>query len=369
MMNDEVTKLFVLKDEGRMMNDGVTRRSGSSFLIHHSSFRRRGFSLIEILVTIALLSFIVLGLFAMFNQTQRAFMSSMGQTDVLEAARTVTDMMTRDLEQLTPSGSLATNFLVRAAQDTSGVNDLIPSTQNLPGTNTVLFTRTNYLEDIFMLTRQNQTWTGIGYCVRVADPATGALYPAQLGTGQAGIGSLYRFTESFPAISPGGTDPGGRAYPAMGVPTDPSWLLFDFLRASRSGSTAISNRVCDGVVHVQVRSFATNGFPIYAVTATTSAVFRTNVLNINYSVFRQASAHYAFTFPDHMDQLFTWSNAVPAYLELELGIMEPRIFARFDSIPAAPARLAYFQRDDVSTRVQIYRQRIPIRNVDPAAYQ
>ena len=35
------------------------------------------FTLLEILVAVALLSFIVLGLFAMFNQTQRAFRQSM----------------------------------------------------------------------------------------------------------------------------------------------------------------------------------------------------------------------------------------------------------------------------------------------------
>ena len=39
--------------------------------------RRAAFSLIEIMITSALLSFIVLGLLAMFNQTQRAFRSGM----------------------------------------------------------------------------------------------------------------------------------------------------------------------------------------------------------------------------------------------------------------------------------------------------
>src|SRR5215472_4077807 len=61
-----------------------------------------GFSLIEILVTIGLLSFIVLGLLAMFNQTQRAFMSSMKQTDVLESGRLTMDMLSRELAQTTP---------------------------------------------------------------------------------------------------------------------------------------------------------------------------------------------------------------------------------------------------------------------------
>jgi hypothetical protein len=176
----------------------------------------------------------------MFNQTQRLFMSSMGQTDVLEGGRTVMDMMTRELEQLAPSGGVATNLHIRAAQDTSGAKDLTPLTQNLPAATTPLPARTNYLEDIFILTRQNQIWVGIGYCVRVADPTTGALYPAQLGTGQAGVGSLYRFSETMPVISPGGL-----GLPPVGVPVDPTNLWSHFRAASVSGSAAISNRICD----------------------------------------------------------------------------------------------------------------------------
>ena len=63
----------------------------------------RAFTLLEILVSVALLSFIVLGLFAMFNQTQRAFRMSMTQSDILEAGRAVMEMMPRELEQATMS--------------------------------------------------------------------------------------------------------------------------------------------------------------------------------------------------------------------------------------------------------------------------
>src|SRR5947207_12610645 len=52
-----------------------------------------GFSLIEIMVTVSLLTFIILGLLLMFNQTQRAFRTGMTQTDVLEAGRATMDML------------------------------------------------------------------------------------------------------------------------------------------------------------------------------------------------------------------------------------------------------------------------------------
>jgi hypothetical protein len=56
-------------------------------------------------------------------------------------------------------------------------------------------------------------------------------------------------------------------------------------------------------------------------------------------------------------------------VELQLGILEQPSFERYNSIGAAPARLAYLQREEISGRVHLFRQRIPIRNVDPSAYQ
>jgi len=307
----------------------------------------------------------------MFNQTQRAFMTSMGQTDVLEAARTVTDMMTRELEQVTPAGAPGPNYYTRIS------TALTPLTQSLPSNTSPLPTRTNYLEDIYVLTRQNQNWVGIGYCVRVPDP-NGYLYPAITGPGQAGVGSLYRWSETMPVLAPQtGTAPGGRAYPLPGLPTDPGWLLQDFTNAclaANSGgalSLSISNRICDGVVHLVLRAFATNGFPLYNDGVHTNAWFlvRTNGPFYAYGSLHPAISHYTLTYPDQTDLLYTWSNAVPAYLELQLGMMEPRTYSRYDSIAAPAARLAYVQRDDISTRIHLFRQRIPVRDVDPTAFQ
>ena len=333
---------------------------------------RGAFSLIEILVTVALLSFIVLGLFAMFDQTKRAFTSSMTQTDVLEAGRAVTDMLARELEQVTPSRAPATSFYARIN------NNLAPLTQNLPGTASPATTRTNYLEDIFILTRQNQNWVGIGYCVRLSDP-TGALWPAQIDSTHAGVGSLYRFSETMPVLSPGPSvvGPGGRAYPALGLSTDANWLWSDFTNACFAansgavGSRAISNRICDGVVHFHIRAFATNSFPIFSSGVGTNAFFllRTNGPNFGYGLLHPACTHPNLSCPDRLDLIYTRSNAVPAYLEFEMGLLEARTLARYDSIAAPAARLSYFQRDDNSTRVHLFRQRVPVRNVDPAAFQ
>ncbi len=339
------------KDHGLQTTDhgSVTR--------HSSPVTSQAFSLVEILVTVALLSFIILGLFAMFNQTQRAYTSSMTQTDVLESARAVTDMMAREFEQLTPSRRNAVNYYAQVFNAT-------PLTQKLPGTT---LARTYYLEDVFILTRQNQTWTGIGYCVRTPD-ANGLLWPAEIAPGQAGVGSLYRFSQTMPVLSKGAWGD-----PPKGMPMEPLNLFTNFQFACRPGFSTISNRVCDGVVHFQVRAFATNGFPIFSDGVTTNALFDYRMYSPNlpfvYGVLRHASVRPRAGYPDRLEVCYSWSNAVPAFLELELGILEPRILARYNSIQDATARRNYFQREDLSTRVHLFRQRVPIRNVDPAAFQ
>jgi prepilin-type N-terminal cleavage/methylation domain-containing protein len=99
---------------------------------HASRVTHTAFSLIEILVTVTLLSVIVLGLMVMFNQTQLAFRSSMTQTDVLESGRAVMDLLARELEQLVPANlDHATNFYARYIPPPAGpANPLI---QELPG--------------------------------------------------------------------------------------------------------------------------------------------------------------------------------------------------------------------------------------------
>ena len=323
----------------------------SRFTFHVSCFAPRAFTLVEILVSISLLSFIVIGLFAMFNQTQRAFRLGMTQSDILEAGRAVTEMIPRELEQTAPSHRNAVNFSVAMIPNSA---PLSPLTQSLPGTTLM---RTNLLQDCFFLLRQNQTWVGIGYCVRTNDPTTGRLWLPEASPGKLGAGTLYRFSTSTNNLR------------ADGLPSDPSQLYVDFRNACVPGSAAISNRICEGVVHFRLRAFAINGFPLFSDAIFTNACFRTNSLTLGYSLVRQTLAVPNLDFPDNWSGLYFVSNAVPATVEMELGLLEQSAWERYNSIGNDAARLAYLQREDISSRVHLFRQRIPIRNVDPLPYQ
>jgi len=305
------------------------------------------------MVAVALMSLIVFGLLAMFSQTQRAFRASMTQTDVLESGRIFTDMSIRELGQMAPSGLYATtNFFAELSPLFSD-----PVLQGLPGTTYhgqagTEDRRTNLVERMFFLNLLNQTWTGTGYEV-LPDYAN------------AGVGTLYRFS----------------------VSTNGYWvnqMSSNFLYGIRIAAASLGqgrpvtnlNRMLDGVVHFRVRAFATNGYPIIYDGLRTNAIFRTNSFYNGYLRIRNAAAAIPLaSVPDQVNCYFM-SNALPAYLEMEVGILEPHILERFKAIggptmPPAPALQAAQRRylSNHVAQVHLFRQRIPIRTVDFSAYQ
>ena len=276
---------------------------------------RVAFSLIEVLVVIALLSLIIIGLVAMFSQTQRAYRLGTAQVDVLEAGRAVTDMMTRELAQMSPayqpklSVVCTTNCAIQ-------LHAPPPVFQELPGS--PLPGRTNLLEDFFFLTQENQRWSGIGY--KVLDPATGQ-WP------QGGIGTLYR-------------------YETNGYFRQPTWQLCYGYAAARSTNLT---RLLDGVVHLTIHAFDTNG------------------VWINQSLGPNIAVTWPSTVPDEPYNSGFFSNAVPASVEIELGILEERSIERARSITDVNARSNFVAQ--LAGKVHIFRWRVPVRNVDPVAYQ
>lgn len=265
---------------------------------------RWAFSLVEVLVAVAVMSLIVIGLLMMFNQTQRAFRGSITQTDVLESGRAVTELIARELEQASPSYLGAVNFLV----DVSGAAPLL---QALPAEAVVR--RTNLLQSVFFLTCVNQQWTAIGYRVECQPP-------------NSGVGTLYRFSTNIPAAS---------------IPNFHTNFLY--------GRITNFNRVVDGVIHFRLRAF-TNGHWVRG-----DGYVRPTILVVPYP----PGGEYSYAFA---------SNALPSTVELELGIVEPPVLERFraltNNVLAARAFLS-----DRAGAVHLFRQRIPIRNADPQAYQ
>jgi len=287
------------------------------------------FSLVEILVVVALLSFIVFGLLAMFTQTQRAFRTGMTQSDVLQAGRLATDLIVREIEQTAPADQPGMNFFAGMPYNRATYNR--PFLQALPG-NPTWTKRTNLLQDVFFVARRNQELVGIGYFVRVNNPTNGVLSLSPFGAG-----TLYRFETNALPLS-------GRTV---------NHMFADFVRARDSEFRA--TKVVDGVVHFLARAFNTNGYRIVQNHGANIRAYQDEYLGRENLIAGEIEI-YEF-----------YSNAVPAALELELGILEDRAWQQFKAQPTTTAQSNHLF--GLAGRVHVFRQRIPIRNVDPVAYQ
>ena len=278
------------------------------------------FTLVEILVVVVLMSLIVLALMAVFSSTQAAFRASITQTDVLEGGRAAMGLIKSDLESMTPSFGVsngAVNFCVITNQYQYQSNSA-PLVQSLTGSGSQ---RNNVLEKFFILTRQNTTWTGTGYVVDTT--STNYFNP------------LYRFSITTNVMA--------RNVPAV--------LYTNFLNASFTNMS----HLMDGVIHLTVRAYDPNGYWMTNVYEFYNGQFITN-RNVWFS--GPAWGEVSF---------YMFSNTLPASVEIQLGLLEDRTLQRAESIPVANVRSNYLAQH--AGQVHLFRQRFPIRNVDPAAYQ
>jgi len=294
------------------------------------------FTLVEILVVLALLSLIIFALMAVFASTQRAFRASITQGDSLEGGRAVMDLMASDLEGMTPvdwqtnynySIYSPLNFAVLVANYASPPSPLIqPLIGSVSGA-----LRTNVLENIFMMDYGNINgtlcWIGTGYSVNTNLP-DGTLYP------------LYRFYMTSPASA------GAAGETALFT----TW--YNSLIASQYTNTLIWSHLMDGVVHLTVRAYDTNG-----IWMTNGYAFPANV-PVKWCRFQDSG----YGEPN----CWFYSNALPASVEFELGTLEDQTLQHAQTLSGV-AQSNYLA--GAAAQVHLFRQRVWIRNLDPTAYQ
>lgn len=278
---------------------------------------RRAFSLIEMMLVMGMLAIIVVALLAMFNQTQKAFRASVTQTDVLEGGRAITDMLAHDLAGIVPAYRAdVTNFFA----EIPGTNFFV---QWLPGG--TVSGRTNVLENVFFLTRENQKWIGQGYCFT---------------NNSGGIGSLFQFMGE------------------VNVSQNPGLLFSNFVLQTTLQTTNL-HRLLEGVVQFRVRAFDRNGSYL-------SLLDPNQFVTNNIQVFTNSPATSGLI--SEVRQYVFKSNAVPAYVEFELGILEKRTYERYLALEAGSWAAANFLTNQIG-QVHLFRQRVPVRMVDPSVYR
>jgi hypothetical protein len=260
------------------------------------------------LVSITLLVMIVVGLTAMFVQTQRAFRTGVKQTVVADSGGTVVDLVASDLAQMSDAQNPnITNLFWGWTQTNTTI-------QNQAG---ALFT--NQAQEIFLLVRTNAQWLGIGYAV------------SNTVAGGAGAGTLYRYLATTNA------------------PLTSNSLCDDFFASvvKQNFSGTNFHRVADGVIHLKIRAFDQFG--------------NENAYEYGHDNDRANSFFYPVPFNTNGSVLFVSSNDLPNSVQLEVAVLEPDAYAQARSLSGsgnATALTNYLAK--TAANVHFYRRHIPI---------
>ncbi len=269
----------------------------------------------ELLVAMAILSLIVVGLLAIFQQTQRALRASITQTDVMETGRAVMDLMTREIQQAAPinlpyyaviyghSISNSVNFL---GITNSSNGQYPPLSQKMP----VGAPNQEYdFEDIFFAIRENKEWRGIGYFVSL--------------TNNSGVGTLYRYLSI--------TNHDG----ARSLYNDFKNEKTYFLNNPQLIGTEKIHRVADGIVHLEAHFYNEEGFMYPNIIATNLIKFD------NFAVFM--------------------GDLLPYTVEIQLGVLEPPVLSRIRGMPGVAVR-EFLENERRAGQVHLFRQWIQVRS-------
>lgn len=310
--------------------------------------RTRAFSLVELLVSVGLLSIVLLALYAMFDQTQRALRGSVGQVDVLEGTRSAIDLVRRDLEQARPAGVTDGPHLVtRVSSAPSLILDQASLFQE----------RQPVLQEFFgVRSVADRQWSAFGYFIAdESDPTVRTRPP---------LGTLYRYEDRGPGPRiPGEVTLTNSAirFVVRGLGALPTLEEHVLARTGAGAGVGASiryrtnsARVLDGVLNFKVTAYDAVGRPFNVFYPTNQLPARPS----NGTMPPIALRHLAGGLVT--ETTFT-GPYMPAYVEVEIDALEPRLLDQYRALPDNPAIRNRYLTNNLA-RVQSFRQRIPLRS-------
>ena len=383
----------------------------TNFPLNPHSVGKNAFSLVELLVAVALMTVIVVGLYSMFNETQRALRTNVSQVDVLESGRSAIELIVQDIQQAKAPGPLQQempskiffppssipNNLPVAITNThphffSGIQIssvdpevALPLIQNLADQGI----RINILQEVFFLTRSNLNWLAKGYFVspsRITAVLSNA--PATIS-----YGTLFRF--SSPNVIWDSVDPDRDQifeYQRR-INSKPQWLdrykqgydllqnFWDIYQRAKNESefTAfnLDNKggkirrpvafpLIDGVVHFKMQPMDSRGHPMHYWTNNPVAGLKSKQSHYRYGssvVLRPDEAAGLFGNIGAVGKTRSafYDDALPAYVELEIGVLDPATLEKVKSMEGNPELVQDFLSQQAGN-VHLFRRmvRLPL---------
>jgi hypothetical protein len=245
----------------------------------------------------------------------------------------VVELLRRELEQMAAPGG-ATNISYF-----SGLRSW-PRSLDLPGQGAE---RTNVLEALYFLVpdRQNpsnRVWQATMYQVlaRVNLTPDNLIDPTfRTNVAAEGVGWLARASIPVPLTQ---TNAG---------------YTFPLLTSTNAMVLGEFQRVADGVVHFRVTPLDSRGRPLFYLPGNAYLPYVAHAANrFNW----QPGPGRAELV--ERDYLFS-GERVPAFLQLELGLLEPQVLDRWRSMPTPESRARYLNQQ--AARIHFFKQRIAIR--------
>lgn len=316
--------------------------------------KSRAFTVIELMLAVAIMGVIIYALYAVFNQTQRALRRTETDVDVAQRARAVMEMMGRELEQAQPTMGF---WMVEVSGTRIPTNEFnlmggleYPPKVQLVKDRPDIQPRTNYLHNIFFYNNKTNAWQGIGYRVIYVTNGVGVLQRFE--TNQFGFRPISnRLARAFiaePLTNVTYHHVADGVIHLTFVPYDADGQRMGWDTTNRLDQFKVARRHFNGDLITTNSTVADN-----LNAGTNSANYTTMELTEGFPQLDR-NQQYVNTFNFR-------SNAMPAYIEMELGMLEPETLEQFYTMVADqnPNATNFLARQ--ITKVHLFRQRIPIR--------
>jgi len=328
--------------------------------------RRRGFTILELLVAVSVMTLVIYVLYALFNQTQMALRKNASQVDVNEGGRAAMEMIVRELSQMEVSGYPAStdlqtkltysgskSFFSRVTPGESVAlrmayqSDAMPPEEDAWAIDQGF--RTNILQDFTFTSRGDSGFHVTSYRVIDVDSGVGML-------------ARYRTNGTLRVTAPG---------QALLNKTE-IFNRFYFEPVANTSAEAFEP-ITDGVIHLRITPYDQLGRQLSHDTifydplglnfdrrgAAGQALFQMNTNRPVDGTLMQDPYAQRDRYDQSQAQFY---GALPSYFDVEMAVIAPRVLKQVRSLPPEPKRVrADFLGRQIG-KVTLFRQRVPIRD-------
>jgi type II secretory pathway pseudopilin PulG len=297
--------------------------------------RAKAFTLIEMIVSMAIMILVVLLFASVFRSVNSAWVQGEQQVEIFQNGRAILELITRELSQALISPNLQ---LIDSPVITTVCANQAPCSSLFWQAPLISSTTGNVCEVGYYLTRQNPTGTSVG---------------------------LYQLERFFIAPNASTTTPYLTTYPYLITSQTPSSTGATWLTGLQQADfAAASSVVSDGVLAFWVRCIDQNGYPIPWMTST---------VKFNSAGFFQPAqpntvpaANVVGMFPPWTSSTSTSpANRLPAAVEITIVTVDSKTLAKKPVIPS----LASYQpvnENDIQNQVNLFNAALLADNVKTA---